>query len=331
MATVRLFARLRELAGSARVEIEGSTVAEVVENAGRRFGPDFVAATRTARVWLNGEETDGSDPVGPADEIALLPPVSGGAVTATYSPELTAAVPLLAAAAVVAVNLLADAAWWAAVLVGVAGVWVIDISQQMQARSRPFPAVVAVVAAVGGAVIPASMGPVGIAVAIGLSVAVTLTWGVAIAGYRSVDAVAPGALVGMITAAAVGSLVLTRSEASPDAQAIDVFLLVVVVATILGAAADRMADLPYLDPFTVTAFAAVIASVVMAVVWDLDVAGYMLVGLGLAVTLVAGRGLGALLRTGQAVLAGRPPGFLRAVDGPVLAATLYLPLIRLVL
>lgn len=331
MATVRLFARLRELAGSARVEVDGSTVGEVVEEAGRRFGSEFVATMETARIWRNGDEARPEDPVEPGDEIALLPPVSGGATTVRTPSEVAVAIPLVVTLVVVFVNLRAGPAWWAAVLVGAVGVWAIDIAHQMENRGRPFPAVAVVVGAVAGAVISQSMGPVGLVVAVGLAVAVAMTWGVAVTGYRSVDAVAPGVMVGMLAAAAVGSLVLTRSASSPDAQAVDVFLLVVIVATALGSVVDRMGDLLYLDPFTVTAFSAVIASVGMAVVWDLDVAGYMLVGLGMAVTLVAGRGLGALLRTGRAVLADRPPGFTRALDGPLLAAALYFPLIGLVL
>lgn len=331
MATVRLFARLRELAGSARVQIDGATVGEVVDEAGRRFGPEFVAAVETARVWRNGEEAHSDDPVGPDDEVALLPPVSGGAATLTSSRELAVAIPLLVTAALVIVNLQADSAWWAAALVGAAGVWVIDIAQQMEARGRQFPAVAVVVGAVAGAIISESLGLVGLVVAVAMAVVVVMAWGVGIAGYRSVDTVAPGVMVGMLAAAAVGSLVLTRSGTGPDPQAVDVFLLVVIVATLLGSAVDRMADLPYLDPYTVTALVAIVGSVLAAVVWDLDVIGYLLVGLGLAVTLVAGRGLGALLRTGRAALADRAPGFLRALDGPLLAAALYFPIIRLVL
>lgn len=331
MATVRLFARLRELAGSSRVEVDGSTVGEVVENARRRFGAEFAAAVETARIWRNGDEATPDDPVEPDDEVALLPPVSGGATAVAMSREVAVAVPLAVAAVLVIVNLRADAAWWAAVLVGAAGVWIIDIARQMELRGRTFPAVAVVAGAVAGAVVSESIGPVGLTLAVALAVAVVMVWGVGVSGYRSVGTVAPGVMVGMLAAAAVGSLVLTRSEASPDPQAVDVFLVVVIAATALGSLIDRMADFPYLDPYTVTALSAIIASVVMALVWDLDVAGYLLVGLGVAVTLVAGRGLGALLRTGRPALAERVPGFIRALDGPVLAAALYFPLIRLVL
>ena len=79
MARVRLFAAAREAAGTARDELPGDTVAEVLDAAGRRYGPHFVEILDTCRVWRNGEPAEGDDPVGPADEVAILPPVSGGA------------------------------------------------------------------------------------------------------------------------------------------------------------------------------------------------------------------------------------------------------------
>lgn len=331
MATLRLFARLRELAGSSRIEIDGGTVGEVVAAAGERFGPEFAAAVQTARVWRNGEEADPADPIVASDEVAILPPVSGGATTITARPEVALAGPLLVAAVVVLVNLRGDDAWWAAVLVGAAGLWVIDLATQIEARGRSFPAIGVLVGAVAGAVITESIGPTGLAVALAAAVMIVLAWGVGIAGFRSVDTVAPGVMVGLLAAAAVGSLILTRSGASPDPEAVDVFLLVVILAGLLGSAVERMAQLPYLDPFTVTALTAIVGAVATAFFRDLDVAGYLLVGLGVAVALVAGRGLGSLLRTGTVALAEPPPGLLRGLDGAVLAAALYFPLVRLVL
>lgn len=331
MATVRLFARLRELAGSTRLEIEGATVGEVIAGARDRFGPDFEAVLETARVWRNGEEAEMDDPVTAQDEVALLPPVSGGTATTVSARELVGVVPASVALVLVVIHLQADAAWWAAALVGVAGLWVIDVAAMMESRGRSFPTVGVLVGAVAGAVIPEAMGIVGLAVAVAASVMFVLGWGVGIAGYRSINTVAPAVMVSMLTSAAVGSLVLTRGSLAPDPEAIDLFLTVVILATVLGTVVDRMADLPYLDPYTVTALGAILGAVGVAFFRDLDVAGYLLVGLGLAVTLVAGRGLGSLLRTGTVALADPVPGMLRGLDGAVLAATLYFPLIRLVL
>lgn len=78
MATLRLFASIREAAGTGSVTIEGATVAEVIEAAGVRFGAGFVQLVPTCRVWVNGEPAVEADPVSDTDEVALLPPVSGG-------------------------------------------------------------------------------------------------------------------------------------------------------------------------------------------------------------------------------------------------------------
>ena len=78
MARLRLFASARQAAGTSSQEIPGGTVDEVLQTAGEQFGADFVAVMATCRVWLNGEEAVGTAMVSDADEVALLPPVSGG-------------------------------------------------------------------------------------------------------------------------------------------------------------------------------------------------------------------------------------------------------------
>ena len=78
MATLRLFASIREAAGTSRVEIDAATVGDVVAEAVERFGSHFGDLVPTCRVWRNGEPALESDPVAPGDEVALLPPVSGG-------------------------------------------------------------------------------------------------------------------------------------------------------------------------------------------------------------------------------------------------------------
>lgn len=79
MAILRLFAQAREVAGTGRDELEGVTVAEVLEAASRRYGPEFAELLASCRVWVNGSPAQGSDAVGASDEVAVLPPVSGGA------------------------------------------------------------------------------------------------------------------------------------------------------------------------------------------------------------------------------------------------------------
>lgn len=79
MAIVRLFASAREAAGRGRDELPGNTVADVLAHACDRYGPGFAAVLGTCRIWVNGEPVSEQSPVGPADELAVLPPVSGGA------------------------------------------------------------------------------------------------------------------------------------------------------------------------------------------------------------------------------------------------------------
>jgi molybdopterin converting factor small subunit len=78
MATLRLFASVRVAAGTGRATVDGSTVGEVVDAACERFGPDFAALLQSCRIWLNGEPAERSDEVRDTDEVAILPPVSGG-------------------------------------------------------------------------------------------------------------------------------------------------------------------------------------------------------------------------------------------------------------
>ncbi len=78
MATLRLFAQARELAGTGKVEIDATTVGEMISTARERFGADFAAVLDTSRLWLNGSPTSADAPVGETDEVAVLPPVSGG-------------------------------------------------------------------------------------------------------------------------------------------------------------------------------------------------------------------------------------------------------------
>jgi molybdopterin synthase sulfur carrier subunit len=78
MAVLRLFAAARIAAGTARDDVPGATVAEVLAAAAERYGPDFARVLSTCAVWCNGDAVAVDTPVGPADEIAVLPPVSGG-------------------------------------------------------------------------------------------------------------------------------------------------------------------------------------------------------------------------------------------------------------
>ena len=78
LVRVRLFAALRDLAGSNHVEVEGSTVAEVVDALSTRYGERFERVARAGSVIVDGERATPSTPLSGVEEVALLPPVSGG-------------------------------------------------------------------------------------------------------------------------------------------------------------------------------------------------------------------------------------------------------------
>lgn len=78
MAIIRLFAGAREAAATDRDVIDGATVSEVLDRARDRYGSHFGDVLDTCRIWLNGEPASPDDPVSDADEVAVLPPVSGG-------------------------------------------------------------------------------------------------------------------------------------------------------------------------------------------------------------------------------------------------------------
>ena len=73
VVSVRLFAGLRERAGAARVEVElpePATVADLL--AAMELAP------RSCVAAINREYADSSTRIAPGDEVALVPPVSGG-------------------------------------------------------------------------------------------------------------------------------------------------------------------------------------------------------------------------------------------------------------
>ncbi len=78
MATLLLFAAARDAAGCRSIVIEADTVGAVLDQAVSRFGGHFAAVLAHSKVWVDGEPADRSEPVTDQNEVAVLPPVSGG-------------------------------------------------------------------------------------------------------------------------------------------------------------------------------------------------------------------------------------------------------------
>ena len=82
MPSVRLllFARAREAAGRREDAFDGATLGEVLAASRTRYGSEFADVLGGSRVWVNGDEPASGDatPLSDGDEVAVLPPVSGG-------------------------------------------------------------------------------------------------------------------------------------------------------------------------------------------------------------------------------------------------------------
>jgi sulfur-carrier protein len=78
VARLRLFASARVAAGLGEDDVPGATVAEVLDAATARYGGAFAEVLASCKVWVNGEQAEPDTAVGDTDEVAVLPPVSGG-------------------------------------------------------------------------------------------------------------------------------------------------------------------------------------------------------------------------------------------------------------
>jgi molybdopterin converting factor small subunit len=78
---VRLFAAAREAAGTAELAVDPQPLGPLLDTLRRDRGDEFSRVLDTARVWVNGDDPADGDAteLAPGDEVAVLPPVSGGA------------------------------------------------------------------------------------------------------------------------------------------------------------------------------------------------------------------------------------------------------------
>lgn len=78
MTTLVLLGPAREAAGVHRDDFDATTVGELIAEARERYGEHFARVLASSQIWLNGEEASNDSVVGPYDEVAVLPPISGG-------------------------------------------------------------------------------------------------------------------------------------------------------------------------------------------------------------------------------------------------------------
>jgi molybdopterin converting factor small subunit len=72
------FAEARVAAGTGREALRGRTVGEVLGQARSWHGDRFGTILDACRVWVNGEPATPEQVLQDGDEVAVLPPVSGG-------------------------------------------------------------------------------------------------------------------------------------------------------------------------------------------------------------------------------------------------------------
>ena len=77
---MRFFAAARDAVGTREVSAPPQPLGTLLDSLRRAHGPAFGAVLDAARVWVNGEDPVHGDAtmLTPGDEVAILPPVSGG-------------------------------------------------------------------------------------------------------------------------------------------------------------------------------------------------------------------------------------------------------------
>jgi MoaD family protein len=321
MATLRLFANLRESAGTDRVEIDASTVGEALDEASTRFGDRFSAGIASARVWVNGEQADGSTPLSASDEMALIPPVSGGATTMStlaVTPGLLSIVLMVALLAVA----WSDEKWFTLVATGSILAWVWDVSDSAQRTRDAFVVYPPMIGTAAGASLSYAYGFEGFAGGVALAFIIAVSWPVFDKSSRDFRTIASTALVTLVATAAVSGMVLISLIGT---HAVVAFILVttfaIVGAFLAGAYGDTIQSI---DANVGALLGALLGGLIVGfAVSELDVAAGLLGGVAAAAGVIGGRALGSTLRTGSIVHTENAPGALALFDGVVLAAPLF--------
>lgn len=321
MARLRLFANLREAAGTASDEVPGATVGDVLDGAADRYGTLFSQGLATAKVWVNGEPAQRDTPISDRDEVALIPPVSGGAMV-TPSAEIGENILSLALVAALLIGGLVALDWFVLIAVGAALAWLWDLSDQSNAATAGFEALPALFTPVTAATGAYAWGFEGFAGGTALGVAICVAWPVFAPASRRVETVMVTTTASLIAAFGAAALVLLRMLST---RAIVAFV-VVALTGLIGAWLAQLygSQVQSLDPNVGGLLGALLAGVVVGLTFEgIDTAAALLGAVGVAAGLIAGRALGSLLRRGQVLHTQRAPGILTSFDGVIVAAPVF--------
>jgi MoaD family protein len=77
---VRLFAALRDIAGTGELQWpeDPPDVGALLDGLAAKFGSEFERIAAAGSVVVDGRRADWTTPLQPDEEVAVLPPVSGG-------------------------------------------------------------------------------------------------------------------------------------------------------------------------------------------------------------------------------------------------------------
>ncbi|MGI9666697.1 MAG: MoaD/ThiS family protein [Acidimicrobiia bacterium] len=321
MATLRLFANLRESAGTDSVQIDASTVQELLDTASDEFGESFASGLGAAGVWVNGTTASASTAIDSSDEVAVIPPVSGGALATT---RVDVAPSLLSIALVIALLAVAwaDYQWFVVVAVGAVMAWVWDLSDTAKMTRDAFVVFPPLIAATAGGAFAYAWGLEGFAGALAIGTIVSVAWPIFDRANRDFRTTAATTLVSLAATGAAAGLVLIRLQGS---YAVVAFVLVTVFALVgAWAAGTYGAQIQSVDANVGALLGALVGGLIGGLaISELDIAAGLLGGVAAAAGVIAGRALGSMLRTGDVSHTEQPPGALALFDGAILAAPLF--------
>lgn len=321
MATLRLFANLRESAGIDTVEIDAATVGELLDTATDRYGDGFATGLQSAGIWVNGKAAQDGTVIAETDEVAVIPPVSGGTL-ATRNIEVAPS--LLSVALVVALLAVAWAPieWFVVVAVGSILAWIWDVWLAAKSTANPFVVYPPLIGATLGGAFGYAWGIEGVAGALAVGVVLSVSWPIFDRANRDFRITATTTLVSTLVVAAAGSLVLTRLFGSFAVVA----FVIIAIAALVGAwiAGTYGSAIQSVDANVGALLGALLAGLVSGMTIDeLDIAAGLLGGVAAAAGVIAGRALGSMVRTGTVTHTEDAPGSLALFDGVILAAPLF--------
>ena len=319
MARLRLFANLREAAGTSHAKFPGDTVGDVIDAAVGEYGDGFAAGLGAAKLWVNGDPAERTTLVADGDVIAVIPPVSGGVVAAQRQVDIVAIAIPMALTATVLIGNYHSARLFAFAVVGVGLAWMWDLGEVLSAQRRPVSLVPAMVALTVTVNAVYGWGRVGLVGGLIIGLMITLAWSAVDPGQRSLDAVAVSATVAMVGSLGAGLLMVVRLNSQVEVVGFVVIaLLAVGTSAIMSGSGQQLAGM---DPNLALVVGAIVGGLIAP--GFSDTATWTVFGLSAALAgggMVAGKALGSMVRAGRAVHTIRAPGMLTPIDTAALGA-----------